>query len=151
MFLVVSTVAAVVASQVPMRVWQLAAPYLFMLGGLLLIAVLIPGIGREINGSRRWLSLLVINLQPSEFMKLFAVLYAADYTMRKAGHIESFRRGFLPMAAVMLVVVTCLLREPDFGAFVVIVSIAVGILFLGGMNSRLFAGLILLLLAGSWC
>jgi cell division protein FtsW len=148
LFLLVSTVAAVVVLQVPMRVWQVFAPYLFMLGGLLLIVVLVPGIGREINGSRRWLSLLVINLQPSEFMKLFAVLYAADYTVRKAGLITSFRRGFLPMAVVMLVVAYLLLREPDFGAFVVIVSIAIGILFLGGMNVRLFGGLIVLLLLG---
>ncbi len=147
-FLAVSVVGAIVASQIPLRVWQLAAPYMFMLGGLLLIAVLIPGVGREINGSRRWLSLLVINLQPSEFMKLFAALYAADYTVRKAGLITSFRRGFLPMAVVMLVVGYLLLREPDFGAFVVIVSIAIGILFLGGMNGRLFAGLILLLMVG---
>jgi cell division protein FtsW len=147
-FLAVSTVAAVIASQIPLRVWQLAAPYMFMLGGLLLIAVLLPGVGREINGSRRWLSLLVINLQPSEFMKLFAALYAADYTVRKAGLITSFRRGFMPMAIVMLVVGYLLLREPDFGALVVIVSIAIGILFLGGMNGRLFAGLTLLLLVG---
>jgi cell division protein FtsW len=131
-----------------LRAWQAAAPYFFMLGGVLLILVLIPGIGREINGSKRWLSLIVINLQPSEFMKLFAVLYAADYTVRKAGHITSFRHGFLPMAIVMLVVVYLLLREPDFGASVVIVSIAIGILFLGGMNGRLFGGLIVLLLLG---
>jgi cell division protein FtsW len=147
-FLAVSTVAAVFVLQVPLRVWQVFAPYMFMLGGVLLILVLLPGIGREINGSRRWLSLLVINLQPSEFMKLFAVLYAADYTVRKAGLITSFRRGFLPMAVVMLVVAYLLLREPDFGAFVVIVSIAIGILFLGGMNVRLFGGLIVLLLLG---
>jgi cell division protein FtsW len=148
LFLAVSAVAAVLALQVPLRAWQLAAPYFFMLGGLLLILVLIPGVGREVNGSRRWLSLFVINLQPSEFMKLFAVLYAADYTVRKAGHIASFRRGLLPMAVVMLVVAYLLLSEPDFGAFVVIVSIAIAILFLGGMNARLFGGLILVLLVG---
>jgi cell division protein FtsW len=147
-YLVASVVAAVIASQVPVRVWQLAAPYLFMLGGLLLIAVLIPGVGREINGSKRWLSLFVMTVQPSEFMKLFAVLYAADYTVRKAALIKSFRHGFLPMAVVMLLVGYLLLREPDFGAFVVIVSIAIGILFLGGMNSRLFGALIMLLLVG---
>jgi cell division protein FtsW len=147
-FLAASAVAAVLVSQVPMRVWQLAAPYLFMLGGVLLVLVLIPGVGREVNGSRRWLSLFVINLQPSEFMKLFAVLYAADYTVRKAGLITTFRQGFLPMAAVMLVVGWLLLREPDFGAFVVIIAIAIGVLFLGGMNGRLFSGLVVLLLAG---
>jgi cell division protein FtsW len=147
-FLSISAVAAIFVLQVPMRFWQIAAPYFFMLGGALLILVLVPGIGREVNGARRWLSLFVINLQPSEFMKLFAVLYAADYTVRKAGLITTFRRGFLPMAVVMLVVAYLLLREPDFGASVVILSIAIGILFLGGMNGRLFLGLIVLLLAG---
>jgi cell division protein FtsW len=76
------------------------------------------------------------------------VLYAADYTVRKAVHMDSFRRGFLPMFVVMLVAGGLLLREPDFGAFVVITVIAMGILFLGGMNWKLFAGLFTLLLVG---
>jgi cell division protein FtsW len=147
-FLAVGGVAAVVAFQVPLRVWQRAAPYLFMVGAGLLLAVLIPGIGREVNGSQRWLPLFVINLQPSELMKFFAVLYAADYTMRKAAHMESFRKGFLPMLVVMLLVGGLLLREPDFGAFAVIISIAMAILFLGGVNWKQFAGLFALLLLG---
>lgn len=134
--------------QVPMRVWQRAAPYLFLFGAALLVVVLIPGIGREVNGSRRWLSLFVVNLQPSEFMKLFAVLYAADYTVRKAAHMDSFSKAFLPMLLVMLVTGGLLLREPDFGAFAVIIAIAMSILFLGGLNWKQFAGLIVLLLAG---
>ena len=136
------------AFQVPNKVWQETAPYLFLAGLVLLVLVLIPGIGREVNGSRRWLSLVVINLQPSEFMKLFAVLYAADYTVRKAAYMDNFKKGFLPMFMVMLLVGGLLLREPDFGAFAVITSIAMGILFLGGMNWRLFAGLIAMLLIG---
>src|SRR5665647_2654917 len=71
------------AFQVPVQTWQNYAPYLFLTGAALLVLVLIPGIGREVNGSRRWLSLFIINLQPSELMKLFVVLYAADYTVRK--------------------------------------------------------------------
>jgi cell division protein FtsW len=140
--------AAVAAFQVPLRLWQQAAPYLFVLGAALLTLVLIPGVGREVNGSQRWISLHFMTVQPSELMKLFAVLYAADYTARKAAHMASFRRGFLPMLAVMLIIGWLLLREPDFGAFVVITVIAMGILFLGGMNWKLFAGLFALLLAG---
>ena len=87
---------------VPMRLWQQAAPWLFLFGAALLVLVLIPGIGREVNGSRRWIPLVVVNLQPSELMKLFVVLYAADYTVRKAAFMHSFSRGFLPMFAVML-------------------------------------------------
>lgn len=134
--------------QVPMRHWQELAPYLFILGLVLLVVVLIPGIGREVNGSRRWLPLFVINLQPSELMKLFAVLYAADYTVRKAALMHSFSKGFLPMLLVMLLTGGLLLREPDFGAFAVIVSIAMAILFLGGLNWKQFAGLIVLLAVG---
>ena len=79
------------AFQVPLRLWQQAAPYLFVVGLVLLVLVLIPGIGREVNGSRRWISLYFVNLQPSELMKLFVVLYAADYTVRKAAFMHSLR------------------------------------------------------------
>jgi cell division protein FtsW len=147
-FIAVSIVLAVIAFQIPLRVWQRASPYLFLIGLALLALVLAPGIGREVNGSRRWLSLYFVNLQPSELMKLFVVLYAADYTVRKAAFMHSFRKGFLPMLIVMLLTGGLLLREPDFGAFAVITVIAMGILFLGGMNWRLFAGLIVMLVIG---
>jgi cell division protein FtsW len=147
-YLAISLAAAVIAFQVPTLSWQKFAPYLFIAGVLLLMLVLIPGIGREVNGSRRWLSLFVINLQPSEFMKLFATMYVADYTVRKAGVMNSFTRGFMPMLAVMLVVGWLLLQEPDFGAFAVIAAISISILWLGGINARIFAGLIVLLMIG---
>jgi cell division protein FtsW len=146
--LAISVAAAVCVFQLPMRLWQQAAPYLFLFGAALLVIVLIPGIGREVNGSRRWLPLVVMNLQPSELMKLFVVLYAADYTVRKAAWMHSLRKGFAPMLAVMLFVGALLLREPDFGAFAVIACIAMGVLFLGGMNWRLFVGLFVLLAIG---
>ncbi|MGH8702942.1 MAG: putative lipid II flippase FtsW [Burkholderiales bacterium] len=148
LFVAISIAAAVAAFQLPLRLWQQAAPYLFLVGAGLLILVLLPGVGREVNGSQRWISLGFVTVQPSELMKLAAVLYAADYTTRKAAHMASFRKGFLPMLAVMLVIGWLLLREPDFGAFVVITVIAMGILFLGGMNWKLFAGLFALLLVG---
>ena len=144
-FLAVGMVAGVMAFQIPLRLWQQAAPVLFVVGFALLLLVLIPHVGRSVNGAQRWLPLGPINLQPSELMKLFAVLYAADYTTRKLDDMRSFRRGFVPMAVVMALVAGLLLREPDFGAFVVIVSIAIGILFLGGINARLFGGLLVFL------
>jgi len=147
-FLIVSLTAGFIAFNVPMSWWQKMAPYLFLLGLALLVLVLIPGIGKVVGGSRRWLSLFVINLQPSEFMKLFAAMYVADYTVRKAAVMDSFTKGFMPMLFVMLLVGGLLLNEPDFGAFAVIAAISISILWLGGINARIFGGLIVLLVVG---
>lgn len=144
-FIGISLVAAYVAFQVPMEWWQKMAPHLFLLAIGLLILVLIPGIGRNINGSQRWLSLFVINLQPSEFMKLFAAMYVADYAVRKSAQMDSIVKGFLPMVAVMVLVGFLLLREPDFGALAVVASIAISILWLAGINVWVFVGLIAVL------
>jgi len=114
----------------------------------MLVLVLVPGFGREVNGARRWLDLPGFGFQPSEAMKLAVVLYAADYTARKHAVLKSFQRGLLPMLAVMLLVSWLLLREPDFGALVVIAVISFSILFLGGMNGRHFAALVGMLAAG---
>jgi cell division protein FtsW len=143
-----AVVLAAIAFQVPMRAWQRAAPWLFVAGVALLALVVVPGIGREVNGARRWLPLGPVNLQPSELMKVAVVLYAADYTVRKHALMHSFRAGLAPMLGVMLVVGWLLLREPDFGAFVVICAIAMGTLFLGGMNGKWFAALAALAAAG---
>jgi cell division protein FtsW len=140
-YVAIGVAFALFVFQIPVNVWQKAAPYLFVLGLVLLALVLVPGIGREVNGSRRWLSLYVVNFQPSELMKVAVVLYAADYTVRKAAYMDSVKRGFLPMFGVMFLTGVLLIREPDFGALAVIVVIAAGILFVGGMNWRLFAGL----------
>ena len=90
-FLAGALAAALVVFLVPARWWQHAAPWLFMAGVVLLVAVLIPGVGREVNGARRWLALPVLSVQPSELMKLAAVLYAADYTVRKHSVLKSFK------------------------------------------------------------
>jgi cell division protein FtsW len=147
-FLALAFALAIGVFLAPVRWWQRSAPWLFLAGVALLVLVLIPGIGREVNGARRWLALPGLSAQPSELMKLAAVLYAADYTVRKHAVMKSFRRGLLPMLAVMLVVSWLLLREPDFGAFVVIAVTAFGILFLGGMNGRHFVALVGMLGAG---
>ncbi len=144
-FLTIGLVAGLVTFQIPLRVWQQLAPWLFVTGVVLLALVLIPHVGRAVNGAQRWIPLGLVNLQPSELMKLAAVLYAADYTTRKLVDMNSFRRGFVPMAIVMVLVGALLLREPDFGAFVVIICIAMGILFLGGINVRLFSILFMFL------
>lgn len=147
-FLALALFAATLTFMVPVRVWQTSAPWFFLAGMVLLVLVLIPGIGREVNGARRWLNLIVFNFQPSELMKLAAVLYAADYTVRKHAVMKSFKKGLLPMLGVMLGVSWLLLREPDFGALVVVAVTTFGILFLGGMNGRHFVALVGMLAVG---
>ena len=147
-FLALALAAACAVFLVPARVWQKAAPWLFLGGLVLLGLVLLPGLGREVNGARRWLNLWALSVQPSELMKLAVVLYAADYTVRKHAVLKDFKKGLLPMLAVMLAVAWLLLREPDFGALVVIAVTAFGILFLGGMSARHFALLSALLAIG---
>lgn len=144
-FILVGLVAGFLSFQVPITLWQKMASYLFLIGLGLLVLVLIPHVGRNVNGSQRWLSLAVINVQPSEFMKLFAAMYVADYAVRKAPQMDSIVKGFLPMVAVMVFVGFLLLREPDFGAFAVIAAISISILWLGGINAKIFAALLALL------
>jgi cell division protein FtsW len=144
-YLAVGVAVAIAFFRVPVGLWQKASPWLFLGGVAMLVAVLIPGLGREVNGSRRWIPLGFATFQPSEVMKLFVVLYAADYTVRKAAFMHDFRKGFLPMFGVMTIIAFLLLREPDFGALVVVTTIAMTILFLGGLNWRLFASLAVLL------
>jgi len=145
LFIAIGVAAALVAVRISTEQWQRASPWLFGFGILLLIAVLIPGIGRGVNGAHRWISLYVFNMQPSELMKLFCVLYAADYTVRKQEWMQQIKKGFLPMAAVMVLVGVLLQLQPDLGAFMVIVGIAFGVLFLGGVNVRIFSGLVVVL------
>jgi len=139
LFLAAGLIAGAVALSMPMRFWQRMAVPGFMVALALLLAVLIPGIGREVNGAHRWIPLGPLNFQPSELMKLCALLYAADYTVRKQEYMQSFVRGFLPMAFALGAVGMLLLLEPDLGAFIVIVAIAIGILFVGGINGKYFS------------
>ena len=128
---------------IPIYFWQRTAPYLFILGLILLIIVLIPGIGREVNGSRRWISLIFFNFQPSEIVKLFTIMYASDYVLRKSKQMRTIIKGFLPMLGVIVLTGFLLLLEPDFGALAVITLIAMGILFLGGLTYKIFFSLLI--------
>ena len=128
---------------IPIYFWQRTAPYLFIVGLILLVLVLIPGIGREVNGSRRWISLIFFNFQPSEIVKLFTIMYASDYVLRKSKQMRTIIKGFLPMLGVIVLTGFLLLLEPDFGALAVITLIAMGILFLGGLTYKIFFSLLI--------
>ncbi|MBA4260819.1 MAG: putative lipid II flippase FtsW [Comamonadaceae bacterium] len=137
-FIAIGLAVAWLAFQMPMRFWEQSAPWLFAVSLVLLVAVLMPQVGTMVNGARRWISLGFISFQPSELAKLAVLLYAADYMVRKMEMKERFFRAVLPMALAVLVVGMLLLAQPDMGAFMVIVVIAMGILFLGGVNARMF-------------
>ncbi|QCB48184.1 putative lipid II flippase FtsW [Hydrogenophaga sp. PAMC20947] len=145
----IGLIGAMVAFQFSMNSWERMAPWLFALALLLLVLVLIPFIGKGVNGARRWFSLGIINFQPSELAKLTVLLYASDYMVRKMEVKERFFAAVLPMAVALAVVGMLLLAEPDMGAFMVIVVIAMGILFLGGVNARMFF-LIALVVVGAF-
>lgn len=132
----VAFIAALIAFQIPMQTWERLAPWLFVLALILLILVLF--VGKGVNGAKRWISLGFMNFQPSELAKLAVLLYAADYMVRKMDVKEHFFKAVLPMAVAVGVVGLLLLAEPDMGAFMVIAVIAMGILFLGGVNARMF-------------
>ena len=134
----IAFVAALLAFQVPVATWEKAAPGLFIFSLVLLVLVLVPHVGKVVYGARRWISLGPISFQPSELAKFTVLLYAAGYMVRKMEIKENFFRAVLPMGAAVAVVGVLLLLEPDMGAFMVISVIAMGILFLGGVNARMF-------------
>ena len=136
--LTVAGLVAFLAFQVPVATWEKGAPWLFVVSLVLLMLVLVPFIGKGVNGARRWITLGFMNFQPSELAKFAVLLYAADYMVRKMEVKERFFRAVMPMAVAIGVVGLLLLAEPDMGAFMVISVIAMGILFLGGVNARMF-------------
>jgi cell division protein FtsW len=141
--------AAFIAWQVPLAVWERSGPIWVVVALLLLMALFIPGLGRTVNGSTRWLLLGPFNLQVSELAKLAVILYLSGYLVRRGEEVRNTIGGFLkPMVLVGLFAVL-LLAEPDFGATVVLVSTALGMMFLGGVRWWLF-GILLLGAAGGF-
>jgi hypothetical protein len=134
----IGLVCALVVAQVPISFWERRAKLVFVAALVLLVVVLIPGIGKVVNFSRRWIPLGFMNFQPSELAKLAIALYAASYMVRKMDVKENFFQAVWPMAVAVAFVGLLLLRQPDMGAFIVIAAIAMGILFLGGVNGRMF-------------
>jgi cell division protein FtsW len=142
-YLTISIFCGLIAFLIPINFWQKFASTFFVIGILLLIAVLVPGIGKTVNGSQRWIPIGIMNFQPSELVKLFTIIYAADYVLRKSRQIGTFVKGFLPMSVAIALVGSLLIYQPDFGALVVVISISMGILFLGGISLKIIFGLML--------
>ena len=136
--LAIAFVAALATVQVPVSAWEKHAPWIFVVALILLALVLLPFVGKVVNNSRRWIPLGIMNFQPSELAKLAVALYAANYMVRRMDARERFFRAVTPMVVAVAFVGALLLRQPDMGAFIVIATIAMGILFLGGVNARMF-------------
>ena len=145
----IAFVAALAVMQIPIALWEKYAHWVFIVALVLLVLVLIPAIGKGVNGARRWIPLGLMNFQPSELAKLGIALYAASYMVRKMDTRENFLKAVTPMAIALGFIGMLLLAEPDMGAFMVIAAIALGILFLGGVNGRMFA-LVVAVLVGAF-
>lgn len=138
-FVLIGLFAAGVVFQIPMTRWRRAGPLLLLAAVGLLAAVLIPGIGKEVNGSIRWIGVGPINVQVSEIAKLFALVYVADYLKRHGAELQTshFKTSALALGrpiAVLGVLAILLLLEPDFGSVIVLMATALGMVFLAGVN-----------------
>lgn len=156
--LVVALFGAYIVWHIPMKAWKKMAFPFFLFGLFLLGAVFIPGVGKSTNGAWRWIPLGLFNLQVTEVMKIAVLIYAADFTVRKQNYMHSVKKGLLPMLLVMGLVGFLVLKEPDLGAYVMMLAISMGILFLGGINLTVFIMvlvgvlglLVFMIFAASW-
>lgn len=156
--LVVALFGAYIVWHIPMKAWKKMAFPFFLFGLFLLGAVFIPGIGKSTNGACRWIPLGLFNLQVTEVMKIAVLIYAAGFTVRKQNYMHSVKKGLLPMLLVMGLVGFLVLKEPDLGAYVMMLAISMGILFLGGINLTVFIMvlvgvlglLVFMIFAASW-
>jgi cell division protein FtsW len=136
LFIILGSVSLIVCLLTPVHVWQKQSPYLLLIALLLLVAVLIPGLGRNVNGSTRWIPIGPLSLQPSEFAKIAVVAFMAGYLVRQQEEIRNHFSGFSKSLVVLGAFIVLFLLEPDFGAVVVMMCAVLGMFFLGGMRKR---------------
>lgn len=141
---------AVIIFQVPMVTWQKVGPMLVFVGLLMLLVLLVPGVGKTANGATRWIPLGFFNLQSSEFMKLFMVLYIAGYLVRRQDEVMRSFWGFAKPMLLLVITSSLILLQPDFGTTVVLFATALGMLFIGGVVLYQFAILIGLAGVAGW-
>lgn len=146
MFMGVGLLAALIVINIPLKLWQVCSGYLLMISFVLLVLVLIPGIGKEVNGSARWLGIGAFSIQVSEFAKISMVMYLSSYLVRREEEVQTRVRGFIKPLILLAIIAILFLQEPDFGATVVLATTVLAMLFLAGV--RLWQFIILILLAG---
>jgi len=139
----VGILAGLIVFRVPLSVWMKSGPMLIVVSVVLLLMLFLPGVGREVNGSIRWLAFGSVNIQVSEIVKLFLVIYLSGYLVRHQDSVRTEFGGFFRPLLVLVIIVTLLMFQPDYGASVVMLATAMCLMWLGGV--RLFQYLLLLL------
>jgi len=135
---VIGAVGGFVCLFIPMQVWRTLGPLILLAGLALLLVVLIPGVGYEVNGSRRWIRIGILNVQVSEPARLCFIIYLAGYLVRRNKAVREEFVGFLRPMLVLTLACVALLVEPDFGAAVVLLAVALTMLFVAGARIRDF-------------
>jgi cell division protein FtsW len=137
-YLFVGMFAVFVAMRIPLKLWFGQTFLLWFMVLILLVLVLIPGIGADVNGSKRWIKLAGFTFQPSEFAKFVMVVFTADYVVRREDEIRFSWSGFFRLLGPMVTVLSMILLEPDLGASVVVVASMMAVFFLAGAPVRQF-------------
>ena len=137
-WMVIGLIAAALAFQVPMLWWERYSSWIFVVMLALLIAVLLPGVGVVYNNARRWINFGAFTFQPAELLKVVTPLYVAGYMVRRIESGDGFVRTVFPLVSIVGLLGILLMKQPDMGTFIVIAIIALGILWLGGVNWRIF-------------
>ena len=133
-FLAAGLVLSIFMIRVSIQSWQAWGFKLFWLSLLFLILVLVPGVGRTVNGSVRWLGFAGLGFQVSEFAKLAVIIYMARYLVQHQHAVQNSFIGFIKPMIMLAIMALLLLKEPDFGSTTVIMSTALAVLFLGGIQ-----------------
>lgn len=141
-FLAIGCFVGVLVYRLPLSLWEKYGPHMIVVSLFCLLLVLIPGIGKEVNGSRRWIDLGFFTVQVSETVKLFIIVYLAGYLVRRGYLVQNTFGGFLRPLALICIASALLLWEPDFGAAVVIALTAMIMLFVAGVRFTQFMALV---------
>lgn len=157
-FISIGLISGYLVFQIPTSILDKYAKKIFFTTLCMLIIVLIPFFSKDVNGARRWISIGIINLQPSEIMKLALIIYVSNYSVRKKKYINDFKKGLLPILISTSLISVLLMLESDMGALIIANSIIIGIIFLNGVNKKLFICFIIIsltifilfILSSSW-
>lgn len=146
LYMILGFLVLLVVIRVPLKFWYESSSALLFTGMFLLVLILVPGLGHQVNGSTRWLSLGPIGIQVSEFVKLAMILYLAGYLMRRNDEVRTQISGFIKPMAILGVIACLLLMEPDFGAATVIMITALAMMYLSGVRLWQFAVLLFIVI-----